>query len=60
MKKTIATLALLSAVTLLTVSAQAANKGEEIFQAKCAMCHAVKGKGGTMGPDLTKISAKLK
>ncbi|OGT98785.1 MAG: cytochrome C [Geobacteraceae bacterium GWC2_48_7] len=61
MKKTIAMLALFSAVTLLSVAAQAAtNKGEEIFQAKCAMCHAIKGKGGTMGPDLTKISAKMK
>jgi cytochrome c2 len=60
MKKAIATLTVISAVTLLTVAAQAANKGEEIFQAKCAMCHAVKGKGGTMGPDLTKISARMK
>lgn len=60
MKKVIATLTVISAVTLLTVAAQAANKGEEIFQAKCAMCHAVKGKGGSMGPDLTKISSKMK
>lgn len=60
MKRAITMLAVFSAVALLTVAAQAANKGEEIFQSKCAMCHAVKGKGGTMGPELTKVSAKLK
>lgn len=60
MKKAIAMITAFSAVALLTVTAQAASKGEEIFQSKCAMCHAVKGKGGSMGPDLTKISAKMK
>jgi mono/diheme cytochrome c family protein len=44
----------------MTVAAQAAAKGEQIFKEKCTMCHVVKGQGGKIGPDLTKIAAKMK
>src|SRR4051794_16697380 len=60
MKKIIAIIAAFSAVTLLTIAAQAETKGEEIFKQKCAMCHAIKGKGGSVGPELTKVSSRLK
>lgn len=32
-------------------------KGALIFGKLCAVCHVVKGKGGTVGPDLTSIGA---
>lgn len=60
MKRLIAVAAALSAVVFISVAAQADNKGEQIFRQKCAMCHLVKGKGGAIGPDLTKVSARLK
>ncbi|HEX9079295.1 MAG TPA: c-type cytochrome [Desulfuromonadaceae bacterium] len=60
MKRTVAMIAALAAVVLMTVAAQAAGKGEQIFKEKCTMCHVVKGQGGRIGPDLTRIAAKLK
>lgn len=60
MKRTITILAAVAAFTIMTLSAQAAGKGELIFNQKCAMCHKVNGKGGDIGPELTKISARLK
>lgn len=60
MKRLIAVAAALSAVVFISVAAQADNKGEQIFRQKCAMCHTVKGKGGAIGPELTKVSARLK
>jgi len=48
------------AVALVTVAAQGAMRGEQIFKEKCAMCHVVKGQGGKIGPELTKIAAKMK
>ncbi len=36
-------------------------KGEAVFlgdQAKCANCHAVRGKGGAIGPDLTALAGR--
>ena len=60
MKRLIAVAAALSAVVFISVAAQADNKGEQIFRQKCAMCHIVKGKGGAIGPELTKVSARLK
>ena len=33
-------------------------KGVEVFEKNCASCHAVNGKGGTSGPDLSKVGAK--
>jgi len=32
-------------------------KGAEVFKEKCAVCHAVAGAGGAIGPDLTKVGA---
>jgi len=60
MKRTVAIIAAFGVVVLLTVAAQAEIKGEQLFQQKCAMCHLVKGKGGNLGPDLTKVFARLK
>lgn len=60
MKRVISVIAAFIAVALVTVAAQAAAMGEQIFKEKCAMCHVVKGQGGKIGPELTKISAKLK
>lgn len=60
MRRAVAILVAFVAVAFVTVAAQAENKGEQIFKQKCAMCHSVKGKGGAIGPDLTKIAARLK
>jgi len=60
MKRMIVVIAAFAIVALITVAAQAENKGEQIFSQKCAMCHAVNGKGGAVGPDLSKISANMK
>lgn len=61
MKQIIIILAAFSAFTTISTSTQAAtNKGEQIFNQKCAICHKVKGKGGAIGPELTKVSARLK
>lgn len=60
MKRVVMMIAMFAALTLVTVAAQAAGKGEQVFKEKCAMCHLVKGQGGKIGPDLTKIAAKLK
>ncbi|KAB0670511.1 cytochrome c [Oryzomonas sagensis] len=60
MKRAVAILVAFVAVAFVTVAAQAESKGEQIFKQKCAMCHIVKGKGGSIGPDLTKIAARLK
>jgi len=47
-------------VMLITATARAASKGEQIFSQKCAMCHVVKGKGGAIGPELTKVASRMK
>lgn len=58
MKRSVIALAVVAALTLLTVAAQAESKGEQIFKQKCTMCHVVHGKGGNIGPDLSKIAAR--
>jgi putative heme-binding domain-containing protein len=48
-------------VELLKMKSDAAN-GETIFfrqQPGCAACHTIRGKGGTVGPDLSEIGTKL-
>lgn len=60
MKRAVMIMALFAVVILITVAAQAESKGEQIFKQKCAMCHAVKGQGGAIGPELTKVAARLK
>jgi mono/diheme cytochrome c family protein len=60
MKRTLTLIAAFAAVVLLTVAAQAESKGEQVFAQKCAMCHKANGKGGSIGPDLSKLSARMK
>jgi len=31
-------------------------RGQEVFAAECASCHRVRGSGGSLGPDLTRIA----
>jgi mono/diheme cytochrome c family protein len=53
-------LAPVAAGLLLTASvARAEIKGEQVFSRNCTMCHVVNGKGGSIGPDLTKVSSRL-
>ncbi|MEI6305968.1 MAG: c-type cytochrome [Deltaproteobacteria bacterium] len=59
MKQAFTMIAVFAAVALAAVAAQAGT-GEQTFKEKCAMCHTVKGQGGKIGPELTKIGAKLK
>lgn len=33
-------------------------RGKEVFAATCAVCHAINGQGGKVGPDLTGVGAK--
>jgi len=59
MKRAVIIIAAFIAVTLLTVAAQAAVNGEQIFNQKCIMCHVVSGKGGQIGPDMTKVAGRM-
>ena len=60
MRRVVAIIVAFAAVAFVTVAAQAESKGEQIFKQKCAMCHIVNGKGGAIGPDLTKVAANMK
>jgi cytochrome c2 len=60
MKRAYVILAAFVTVVLTSVVAQAESKGEQIFKQKCTMCHIVKGKGGAIGPDLTRISSTMR
>lgn len=57
--KHVLSLSALGLAVLLSSAAFAESAGEKVFNQKCAMCHKVKGKGGAIGPDLTKISGKM-
>ncbi|AJE01988.1 c-type cytochrome [Geobacter pickeringii] len=46
-------------LTLAASTALAAPAGEKLFREKCAMCHKVKGAGGILGPDLSRIGASV-
>lgn len=60
MKRVFSILAGLATVSLLTVTAQAENRGEQLFRQNCSMCHTVKGQGGKIGPDLTRVTVRMK
>lgn len=54
---------LLLATTIFMMAAGVANAetvGEKVYNKNCAMCHKLNGKGGTIGPDLSKIGARMK
>lgn len=59
MQRSIVMCALFSLLTLATATAQSESRGEQIFKQKCTMCHVVKGKGGEIGPELTRIAARM-
>lgn len=60
MNPAVAVLATFSAAVSLTAGiARAETGGEQIFSRKCTMCHVVKGKGGAIGPELTKVSSRM-
>ena len=46
----------LSAVPAVAASGDARN-GEQIFRANCGSCHRVNGRGGQLGPDLSRIGS---
>lgn len=61
MKRTVISVLTLAFFAIITVAAQAdVTKGDQLFKQKCAMCHTVKGNGGVVGPDLSKVSARMK
>jgi len=33
--------------------------GEKLFNRKCTMCHIVHGRGGAIGPDLSKVATRM-
>lgn len=59
MKRAVAGLAVVSAVLGTDIPLQASPAGEAVFSKRCAICHVVKGKGAAIGPDLTRVSARL-
>jgi cytochrome c oxidase cbb3-type subunit III len=46
----------LSAVPTVAASGDARN-GEQVFRANCSSCHRVNGRGGQLGPDLSRIGS---
>jgi len=54
--QTMAYLRTLSAVPASPATGDAAN-GERLFRANCATCHRVNGRGGQLGPDLSRIGS---
>lgn len=44
---------------LLSGVAWADISGEKLFNRKCTMCHLVRGRGGAIGPDLSKVAARM-
>ena len=47
-------------LVMISATVYAESKGEQIFKQKCSMCHVVNGKGGKIGPELTKVAAGMK
>ncbi len=58
MKTGILFLLMLSTVFQTSV-AVAASAGEKLFARNCTMCHIVSGRGGAIGPDLTKVALRM-
>jgi putative heme-binding domain-containing protein len=54
--QTLAYIRTLSAVPPPTPTGDAVN-GERIFRANCGSCHRVNGRGGQLGPDLTRVGS---
>jgi len=52
-------LLLILLMVVLPVSAGAESAGEKLFHRKCTMCHVIKGRGGAIGPDLTKVATRM-
>ncbi|MDK9717047.1 MAG: cytochrome c [Trichlorobacter sp.] len=50
---------LLLVFILLSGAAWADMPGEKLFHRKCTMCHIVKGRGGAIGPELTKVAVRM-
>ncbi len=44
---------------LVSGMALAESQGERLFNQKCIMCHIVNGKGGAIGPELTRTGAQM-
>lgn len=44
---------------LLSGVAWADMPGEKLFNRKCTMCHVFRGRGGAIGPDLSKVAARM-
>lgn len=60
MNRAVSVVVVFAATVLMTMVAQAESKGEQLFKQKCAMCHLVNGKGGAIGPDLTRVASKMR
>lgn len=52
-------LLLLTLPVLIPATVWADTPGEKLFSRKCTMCHIVRGRGGSIGPDLTKVAARM-
>lgn len=50
---------LLLVFILLSGVAWAEMPGEKLFNRKCTMCHVVRGRGGAIGPDLSKVASRM-
>jgi putative heme-binding domain-containing protein len=55
--KILAYLRTLAAPAITTAVAGDVSHGEQVFRAQCASCHRVAGRGGRLGPDLSRIGA---
>ena len=55
--KVLAYLRTLAAPTAVDAPAGDVASGERVFRAQCAGCHRVSGRGGRLGPDLSRIGA---